>query len=306
MENLVRRFLHYIRFERGYTQNTIAAYKNDIGQFQEFVQKSGIGEWHALNPKILKKFIVMLQDHGYSTATVSRKVASARSFVNFLFTEGVVDLALLDWLHQPKVGKRLPRTLSEEEAKALLDTAAIEKTPLGLRDHALLELLYATGMRASEVVNLKIEDLNFENGSVRCLGKGNKERVIPLHTSVQQSVQRYLEDGRAFLLRDAAERTLFVNHMGEPLTRQGLRFLVQNYAQAAGLGRWVTPHTLRHTFATHLLNGGAELREVQQFLGHSSITTTQIYTEISSRRKREAYDHAHPRAYFPSADDEEK
>ena len=141
----------------------------------------------------------------------------------------------------------------------------------------------------------------FTTGLVRCLGKGAKERLIPLHQTVQACLRRYLQDGRPFLLRDGAERALFVNRAGQPLTRQGLHFLVQNYAQAAGLGEGVSPHTLRHTFATHLLDGGAELTEVQQFLGHASISTTQIYTEVSSRRRREAYDRAHPRARMPEA-----
>jgi len=300
----VRRFLHYIRFERGYTSNTISAYENDLGQFERFAQTLKIGEWRALTPEVLEQFVAMLQDRRYSPATVSRKVAAVRSFIHFLFAEGVVNHELVDWLHQPKVGKRLPRTLSQSEVKQLLDLAAIEQTPLGLRDQALLELLYATGMRASEIVNLKVDDVDFEKGLVRCMGKGNKERVIPLHQTVQESLHRYLDDGRLFLLREAAERTFFVNRIGNPLTRQGVRFLVQNYAQAAGLGAWVTPHTLRHTFATHLLDGGAELREVQQFLGHANITTTQIYTEISSRRKRDAYDKAHPRAHYSDLEGE--
>lgn len=298
MENYVRRFLHYIRFERGYANNTIAAYENDLGQFESFIRKSGIGEWKALTSGVLEQFVAMLQEKEYSTSTVSRKVATVRSFVNFLFAEGIVEHTLVDWLRQPKVGKRLPRTLSQEEMNQLLDLASIEQTPLGRRDRALLELLYATGMRASEVVNLSVDAVDLENGLVRCFGKGNKERIIPLHKEVCKVLQDYIDDGRLFLLRDPAERILFVNRAGRPLTRQGLRFLVQNYAQAAGLGDWVTPHTLRHTFATHLLDGGAELREVQQFLGHASITTTQIYTEVSSRRKRDAYDQAHPRAHL--------
>jgi len=301
MEVIIRRFLRYIQIERGYTANTVAAYRRDLTQFVDFVQDNGTTHWDALSPTLLEQFVEMLQTHHYREATVSRKIAVVRSLINFLFAEGVVKPDLADWLHQPKVGKRLPRTLSQEEVKQMLDLAAAEQTPLGLRDQALLELLYATGMRASEVVGLRGDDVDLANGVVRCFGKGGKGRLIPLHQTMQACLRRYLQDGRPFLLRDGAERTLFVNRAGQPLTRQGLHFLVQNYAQAAGLGDWVSPHTLRHTFATHLLDGGAELTEVQQFLGHASISTTQIYTEVSSRHKREAYDQAHPRARMPEA-----
>ncbi len=306
MELYVRRFLNYIQFERGYSGNTLAAYKNDLSQLAQFVEEAGLERWEALTPAILDDFVAMLQKRPLSAATVSRKVAAARSFIHFLFSEGLIANELADWLHQPKVAKRLPHTLSQEEVAQLLHIASLEQTPLGLRDRALMELLYATGMRASEVIRLQVDDVDLEDGVIRCLGKGDKERLIPLHQTVREVLRRYLEDGRLFLLREAAEKTVFVNRSGKPLTRQGLWFLVQNYAQAAGLGDWVTPHTLRHSFATHLLDGGAELREVQQFLGHANITTTQIYTEVSSRRKREVYDRAHPRAHRADADEKKR
>ncbi len=301
MEVIIRRFLRYIQIERGYTANTVAAYRRDLAQFVDFVQDNDAAQWDALTPALLEEFVEMLQMRRYREATVSRKIAVVRSLINFLFAEGLVKPDLANWLHQPKVGKRLPRTLSQSEVEQMLALAAAEQTPLGLRDQALLELLYATGMRASEIVGLRVDDVDLANGVVRCFGKGSRERMIPLHATMQACLRRYLQDGRPFLLRDGAERTLFVNRAGQPLTRQGLHFLVQNYAQAAGLGDWVSPHTLRHTFATHLLDGGAELTEVQQFLGHASISTTQIYTEVSSRHKREAYDRAHPRARLPES-----
>jgi integrase/recombinase XerD len=297
MDTYLSRFLHYIGFERGYSTNTLSAYKNDLDQFKVFLQESGVDQWSALSPEVLERFVGMLQECDLKPATAARKVASVRSFLNFLFAEGVIERALVDWLHQPKVGKRLPHTLSQAEVEKLLAAASKEETPLGLRDQALLELLYATGLRASEVVSLTLSDVDLVNGVVRCMGKGNKERIIPVYRAAQASLNHYLQEGRPFLSRDAGERTVFLNREGKPLTRQGLWFVVRYYAEAAGLGTWVTPHTLRHTFATHLLDGGADLREVQQFLGHANITTTQIYTEISSRRKREAYDRAHPRAH---------
>ena len=297
MDTDLHRFLQYVRFERGYAANTLAAYERDLMQFREFVEASGLTQWSALEPDILEGFVTSLQDRGYSTATVGRKVAAVRSFLHFLFAEGVIENELVDWLHQPKVGKRLPHTLSREAVQRLLDAASIEETPLALRDRALLEMLYATGMRASEILNLRMGDVDLANNTVLCMGKGSKERLIPLYPAARDCVQRYIEEGRPFLLRETAEKTLFLNNLGDALTRQGLWFLVRHYAQAADLESWVTPHTLRHTFATHLLDGGADLREVQQFLGHANITTTQIYTEISSQRKREVYDRAHPRAH---------
>ncbi len=303
MDTDLHRFLQYVRFERGYAANTLAAYEPDLTQFQAFMQASGLAQWHALSADVLESFVTSLQDEGYSTATVGRKVAAVRSFLHFLFAEGVIASELADWVHQPKVGKRLPHTLSREAMQRLLDAASVEETPLALRDRALLEMLYATGMRASEVLSLRVGDVDLANNTVLCMGKGSKERLIPLYPAARDCVRRYIEEGRPFLLREAAEKTLFLNKLGDALTRQGLWFLVQHYAQAAGLEAWVTPHTLRHTFATHLLDGGADLREVQQFLGHANITTTQIYTEISSQRKREAYDRAHPRAHLTDDDD---
>jgi integrase/recombinase XerD len=301
MKTYLQRFLHYLKFERGYSPNTLVAYERDLALFLEFLEQQGIPSVEALAPDDLDEFVTSLHAGGYKTSTIARKVAAVRAFLRFLYAEGVVGPELLDWLHQPKVEKRLPRALSRSQVEQLLEAASGEDTPLGLRDRALLEMLYATGMRATEVIQVRVDDIDFTVGSVRCFGKGSKERIIPLYPEALEHLQRYLEAGRPFLLRDAGERTLFINNLGSPLTRQGLWFLVQHYAEGAGLAAWVTPHTLRHTFATHLLEGGAELREVQQFLGHASITTTQIYTEVSSRRKREAYDRAHPRAHFPKS-----
>ncbi len=297
MNHYIDLFLRYIATERGYAANTLAAYRGDLRQLHTYVAGMGLAEWVALSPELLEGFNAHLQQRGYSIATISRKIATVRSFLKFLFAEGVISEELAGWLQQPKVGRRLPKALSLDEVARLLAAANDTMTPLGLRDRALLELLYAAGLRVSELTQLQLEDVDLRAGTVRCWGKGNKERLIPLHAAAQQAVQVYLEEGRSFLLREAGERTLFLNNTGQPLTRQGVWFIIRHYAEKAGLADKVTPHVLRHTFATHLLNGGAELREVQQFLGHASITTTQIYTEISSRRKRQVYDQAHPRAF---------
>jgi integrase/recombinase XerD len=302
MNKQLQQFLHHLKFERGYSPNTLVAYERDLLQFKAFLEGLGGPTIVSLGPEELDDFVEALQVQGHKSATVARKVASLRAFLKFLYAEGAMTTDLLEWLHQPKVEKRLPHALSREQMEELLAAASVEDTPLGLRDRALLELLYATGMRASEIIAVKVDDVNLLGASVRCFGKGSKERMLPLYPGIVQVLQRYLEFGRCLLLREFSERTLFLNNLGQPLTRQGLWFLVQHYVEAAGLPSWATPHTLRHTFATHLLEGGAELREIQHLLGHANITTTQIYTEVSGRRKRKVYDQAHPRAHFPDGD----
>jgi integrase/recombinase XerD len=299
MDNYLQQFFRYLKSERGYSPNTLLAYRRDLAQFKTFIESTaGLDK---LDPEELDGFVISLQNEGYKASTVARKVAATRAFLRFLYAEGVVEPNLLDWLRQPKVEKRLPKTLSRDQVERLLQAASLEETPLALRDRTLLEILYATGMRASEIIRIRLSDVDNEMGCLRCYGKGSKERVIPIYAEAMHMLTRYLAEGRPFLMRDPAERVIFLNNLGRPLTRQGLWFLVQHYAESAGIASRVTPHTLRHTFATHLLEGGAELREVQQLLGHASITTTQIYTEVSSRRRREVYNRAHPRAQ--SADD---
>jgi integrase/recombinase XerD len=296
MEKTIQQFLQYIEYERGYSQNTLSAYSTDLTQFQDLVEEEELQAWDNLSSEHLEAFTEWLREN-YSDASVARKIAACRSFLNFLFAEGVLESDLTEWLQQPRVGRRLPKPLTHEEIRRLLQSTEGDKTPLGLRDRALIEVLYATGLRATEAVALRVQDIDFERHTLRCLGKGSKERIIPLHNVALETVRTYLEEGRPFLLRSNDEPTLFLNHGGQPLTRQGLWFIVQQHAKEIDLEDKVTPHTLRHTFATHLLDGGAELRELQQFLGHASISTTQIYTKVSNRRKREAYDKAHPRAF---------
>ncbi|MCD4738397.1 MAG: tyrosine recombinase [Anaerolineae bacterium] len=296
MREAVTQFLHYIKFERGYSPHTLSAYQTDLKQLRSYAAKAELTRWQELTPDILTGFIDWLQER-YSTASVARKVAASRSFLNFLFAEGILIQDLTKWLHQPKVGQRLPQVLTHQEMKQFLTETTAHPTPLDLRDHALFETLYATGLRATEAVTLTINDIDFQEQRLRCLGKGEKERFIPIHKIALTAIRHYLQEGRPFLLCGTAEKSLFLNQRGEQLTRQGLWFIVQQHAQAVGLEDKVTPHTLRHTFATHLLDGGADLRELQQFLGHASITTTQIYTQVSNKRKRAAYDRAHPRAF---------
>lgn len=304
MEDKIQEFLDYLTTEKGSSENTTAAYRNDLAQFQDYVLgrlDSGAGPddgWAELTRNDLIDYILWLKEREYASATVARKVAAMKSFCGFLLRTGALADNPADDLDSPKVKKHLPTTLTQQEVDLLLaQPGQAGETPKALRDTALLELLYATGMRVSEVAGLTLEDIDLAAGSVRCVGKGNKERVMPLYAEATQAVAAYLDQGRAaFLGQNRDEPTLFLNPRGERLTRQGLWLIIKGYARQLGLEDRVTPHTLRHSFATHMLNGGAGLREVQQLLGHANISTTQVYTHITQGRLRQVYDEAHPRA----------
>lgn len=302
MEATIQEFLDYLTAERGSSDNTIAAYRNDLTQFDEFIGGVGAlsveGGWEGLTRDHLINYILWLKEREYASATVARKVAAMKSFCQFLVRTGASDDNPAEELDSPKVKKQLPTTLTPDEVERLLALPAqIGNTPKAVRDTALLEVLYATGMRVSELASLTLDDLDLAAGTIRCTGKGSKERVMPLYAEAAHAVQTYLQRGRAALQgSNAEERTLFLNPRGERLTRQGLWLIIKGYAKQLGLEDRVTPHTLRHSFATHMLNGGAGLREVQRLLGHANISTTQVYTHISQDRLREVYDDAHPRA----------
>lgn len=302
MEATVQEFLDYLTAERGSSDNTVAAYRNDLTQFNEFlgdaIRSSAEGSWEALTRDHLISYILWLKEREYASATVARKVAAVKSFCQFLVRTGASDENPAEELDSPKVKKQLPTTLTPDEVEQLLILPAQSgRTPKALRDTALMEVLYATGMRVSELAGLSLEDLDLDAGTIRCTGKGSKERVMPLYAEAAGAVRAYLEQGRTHLQgRNAEEQTLFLNPRGERLTRQGLWLIIKGYAKQLGLEDRVTPHTLRHSFATHMLNGGAGLREVQRLLGHANISTTQVYTHISQDRLREVYDDAHPRA----------
>jgi integrase/recombinase XerD len=299
MEEKIQEFLDYLAAERGSSENTIAAYHNDLTQFLDYVRRQGhAGDWVDVDRDLLVNYILDLKEREYASATVARKVAAMKSFCGFLLRTGAIEDNPAEELDSPRVDKHLPQTLSPGEVERLL--AQPGETGHGakaLRDTALLEMLYATGMRVSEVAGLSLDDLDLGGGTVRCVGKGDKERVMPLYPHAVDTVDIYLQKGRPQLAgAGSQERTLFLNPRGDRLTRQGLWLIIKNYAREIGLEDRVTPHTLRHTFATHMLNGGAGLREVQRLLGHANISTTQVYTHISRDRLREVYDEAHPRA----------
>ncbi|MDD5498512.1 MAG: tyrosine recombinase XerD, partial [Dehalococcoidales bacterium] len=244
----------------------------------------------------LAGYMVDLKGRGYAQTTLARKIAATKSFFNFMVAEGELVDNPAENISSPKVGKSLPDAITIAEARELINQPSKSNTPESKRDRAMLELLYASGMRVSELVALNVDDIDTINNTVRCFGKGSKERIVPIYPQASQSVAIYIKDVRPVMVHKDSEQALFVNQRGERLTRQGLWQILKAYAKAAGLGNRVTPHTLRHSFATHMLSGGADLRAVQEMLGHANISTTQIYTHVSSEHIRRAYNDSHPRA----------
>ncbi|MDR9458994.1 MAG: site-specific tyrosine recombinase XerD [Dehalococcoidia bacterium] len=297
----IRSFLNHLLIEKGFSENTINAYRNDLNQLADFVEETAVGkgytpDWSSVDRNLLISYILDLKERNYAPATVARKVAAVKSFFDFLVAEGIIKSDPTENLSSPKVGKALPKPLSAAEVELLLAAPAKLSTPEAKRDVAMIELLYATGMRVSELISLSMGDVNLEAGFVRCLGKGSKERIIPVHQEAIRFVKEYIVEARTQLLRDKDEQALFLNRRGERLTRQGFWLILKTHAKAAGIKKPVTPHTLRHSFATHVLSGGADLRAVQELLGHANISSTQVYTHLTSEHVRQAYEKAHPRA----------
>ena len=301
MRGEIQSFLNHLSIEKGFSENTTQAYRNDLYQLAAFVEELATAQgyepqWGAIDRNLLLSYILNLKERNYAPATVARKVAAVKSFFDFLVAEGTVEGDPTENLSSPKVGKPLPRPLSPAEVEALLKEPAKLSSPEAKRDKAMLELLYAGGMRVSELVSMNVGDMNLQAGFVRCFGKGAKERLIPIHHRAADALGEYVSQARPLLLHNSDEEALFLNRRGERLTRQGFWLLLKGYARAAGLKTEVTPHTLRHSFATHMLSGGADLRAVQELLGHANISSTQIYTHLTSEHVRQAYEKAHPRA----------
>lgn len=297
----INEFLTFLAAERGCSDNTTSAYRADLSQFREYLQRryGSFREdpWQRVRKHDIISYIMYLKgDREYAAATAARKIAAIRSFFHFLVAEGNIKDDPTATLDSLKVKKHLPKPISVEEVNRLLAEPGKLSSHKGSRDRAILELLYATGMRVSELISLKVDDVNLASASVRCWGKGAKERVIPIHGQAVAALREYMEKARAHLAKDADEKTLFLNMRGQPLTRQGLWLIFKEYVEKAGLAPDVTPHTLRHSFATHMLDRNADLINVQKLLGHTSISTTQVYTHVSSERLRQVYDESHPRA----------
>ncbi len=295
MKTLVDEFIHYLAVERGLAENTLDSYYRDLANYLDFIQKEKVTELQNTTKTHVMAYLLYLQKGGRATATISRHLAALKSFYHFLLRERRIDKDPTTNLESPKLEKKLPRVLSVDEVELLLKQPKVTE-PAGLRDKAMLELLYATGIRVTELISLNLDHINLEVGYIRCFGKGSKERIVPLGSVARRYVGEYLQRGRVKLIKVKAELSLFVNHHGRRLTRQGFWKIIKKYARSAGIAKDITPHTLRHSFATHLLENGADLRSVQEMLGHADITTTQIYTHLTKGRLKEVYAKTHPRA----------
>ena len=297
MQEQAEGFLDYMTAERGVSPLTVAAYRSDLAQLAEFLDQrpGGRPELRSVDGEAVSEYVRHLKERGYSDSSRARKVASVKSFFGFLLDEGVVDKDPTENVGSPRLGRSLPEVLTEEQVDTLLD-AASGHAPEERRDRAMMELLYATGMRVTELVSLDLDDIDVTAGYVRCFGKGSKERLVPLHAAAVGVVKDYLERWREVLATPRSGKAAFLNARGARLTRQGFWTILKRLAARAGIEGKITPHTLRHSFATHLLRGGAPLRHVQELLGHADIATTQVYTHLTSDYVRAEYEKAHPRA----------
>jgi integrase/recombinase XerD len=298
-EHLVLDFLAYLEFERGLSRNTLEAYRSDLLQLGTHLQRTG-GDALTLGHAELADFVATLAAGGeerppVKPATLQRKVACLRSFYRHLRRQDLLEDDPTVHLRAPKQARKLPQVLSRDEVARLLEQPKGTE-PGALRDRALLEVMYACGLRASEATGLETSDVDLETGILRARGKGSKERLVPVGSAAGRALTAYLQRGRPRLAGDRLEPRLFLNHRGAGLTRQGLYKIVQRHARSAGLASKMSPHTLRHTFATHLLAGGCDLRSLQEMLGHADIATTQLYTHLSADRLKDVYFDAHPRA----------
>jgi len=287
----INRFLDMLWMERGLSDNTLSAYRSDLLAFAGWLQHKGMNFQDAQDADI-KVYLASVR--GYSVRTLARRLSCLRRYYNYLVREGIMDHDPSARVEAPRLGRPLPKSLTETEVEQLLDAPHIN-TDLGLRDRTMLEVLYATGLRVSELVNLTILQVNLRQGLVRVTGKGNKERLVPLGLEAQDWIQRYLKDARPGLVKHKVIDVLFVSRRGSQMTRQAFWYLIKRYARMTGINKTLSPHILRHAFATHLLNHGADLRVVQMLLGHSDISTTQIYTHVARERLKNLHAQHHPR-----------
>ena len=294
MEECVVQFAEYLEKGKGSTKNTILSYERDLKNFHQFLIQAGISKPQKINVTNIRAYLLHLEKKGRAASTISRNLASLRSFFQFLYKEGYIQEDPTLDVVAPKIEKKLPEILTMEEVGLLL-AQPDPKELKGIRDKAMLEVLYATGIRVSELVNLQTDQIHMALGYLRC-SYGGKERIIPLGSKAIEALQKYIENARLIMIRDIKEPALFVNCSGTAMTRQGFWKIVKVYAQKASIQKTITPHMLRHSFAVHLVENGADLQSVQEMLGHSDISTTQVYAKLQKNRIKEVYKKAHPRA----------
>ncbi len=295
MEQLLKEYIYHLSVEKGLADNTLESYQRDLKKYVAFLQKNNVQCFKETSRKQISDYLNLQQENGLAPSSIGRSLASLRSFYQFLLKEQFIQENPAIELETPRMEKKLPHVLSFSDIELLLEQPQTN-CEIGTRDKAMLELIYATGIRVSELVSLNLNHANIKMGFLRCDGKGGKERMIPLGSVAIHCLQDYLARSRRKLLKNQDEKALFLNQHGKRLTRQGFWKILKKYVLRAGINAEITPHTLRHSFATHLLENGADLRSVQEMLGHADISTTQIYTQLTRKKIKEVYDQAHPRA----------
>lgn len=296
MEDQLKDFMHFLIVEKALAKNTIVSYERDLKTYLKYIKTvENVQMINDIGRIQIVHYLGHLKEQGKSSRTIARNIASIRAFHQFLLREKAADQDPSVHIETPQLERTLPKVLNLQEVESLLEVPKTD-SHYGLRDKAMLELLYATGIRVSELIGLNLDDAHLTMGFVRCIGKGNKERIIPLGRTAATAIQQYLEKGRPQFIKNHREVSLFVNHHGRRLTRQGFWKILKGLTNKAGIEKELTPHTLRHSFATHLLENGADLRAVQEMLGHSDISTTQIYTHVTKTRLKDVYSQFHPRA----------
>jgi integrase/recombinase XerD len=294
MLTMLEGYLNYLLIERGVAPNTLEAYGRDLQRYLAFIRQKGLSHFKEATPEIIVEYLVLIKNEGLSANSMNRALAALRGFYKYLLMEKLIEQTPLANIELAKVWMRLPDTISKEEMKIILAQPG-DKTPAALRDTAMLELLYATGIRVSELINLTMNSINWQVGFLTVMGKGSKERIVPIGKTAYDCVREYVDKARPQLMQKKNTEVLFLNRFGGKFSRQGFWKLVIRYAAKAGLQKKVHPHTFRHSFASHLLEGGADLRTVQVMLGHADISTTQIYTHITRDRLKEIHQKYHPR-----------
>lgn len=294
MKDHIENFIYFLEVERGVSSNTISSYRRDLEKFEEYLSSMKVSLKKVTRSDIID-FMMRLKDGGLSATSIARNLAALKTFWKFLVAEQIVKENVASVVETPKIWKNIPDVLNRDEVEKLLK-APSNKGWMAIRDKAILELMYATGLRVSEVTSLRKADVNLEAGFVKCFGKGGKERIVPLGRVAEKAIKRYIDSARSKLPKAQNEEALFVSRLSKKLSRQSLWKIIKKYAREVGITKHISPHTLRHSFATHLLEGGAELRGVQEMLGHSDISTTQLYTHINKEKLKKVYEEFHPRA----------
>lgn len=294
MQKLIEDFLEYLVYERNYQElTTVRSYEADLEQFQLFIKANNLN-YKTLKKDDIRQYLKYLDDINYKKSSISRHLSTLRSFYSYLVNNNIVKNNIFKTISSPKKDKKLPNYLQYNELEKLLDACDMTSS-LGIRNRLIIETLYDTGLRVSELVNIKLEDIDIKNKEIRVIGKGQKERIVYFGEYEIEILTKYLEDARKELLNGKQSKYLFINHLGNKLTDRGVRLIIDKTISKACLKHKISPHSLRHTFATHLLNEGADLKSVQELLGHSSLSTTQIYTHVSNERLRSVYLKSHPR-----------